>query len=175
MNKKEETKTVPEKQKTKKAPTKTLEKREVPAQEEKQVVVDADPTTNKFIVETNIFEPWAVASFSLPKILFTKSVNSNEQKIKDKSSIAFELHYVTKPNQPLSILKASKNGVEKFNLHHVDEDGKIQSTWNFINVRVVGIDFGVLSYEADGTEENPWNRIKIELEYERLIVDGFEV
>ncbi len=164
-----------EKTKSKPTPIKSISKKEIPKQEESQIVVDADPSTNKFVVETNIFEPWAVANFALPKILFTKSVNSNEQKIKEKSTIAFELYYVTQPNQPLSIVKAAKNGIEKLKLHHVGEDSKIQSTWEFSNCRIVGIDFGVLSYEADGSEEKPWNKIKIEIEYEQITIDSFEV
>lgn len=175
MKKTTESETVTEKVKTKKTPTKTITKKELPKLEEPQVVVDADPSTNKFIVETNIFEPWAVANFSMPKLLFTKSVNSSEQKIKEKSTIAFELHYVTKPNQPLSIVKAAKNGIEKLKLHHVDDSGNVQSTWIFVNSRITGIDFGMLSYEADGSEEKPWNQIKIEVEYEQLVIDGFEV
>lgn len=170
-----ELETVAETAKTKKTPTKTIIKKELPKVEESQIVVDADPSTDKFIVETNIFEPWAVANFSMPKLLFTKSVNSNEQKIKEKSTIAFELHYVTKPNQPLSIIKSAKNGIEKLKLHHVDETGNIQSTWVFLNSRITGIDFGMLSYEADGSEEKPWNQIKIEVEFEQLVIDGFEV
>lgn len=172
MKKTEESET---KQKTKKPPTKTLVKKQLPTIEEEQVVVDLDSSTNKFIIETNICEPWAVSNFTMPKLLFTKSINSNEQKIKDKSSIGFDLHYVTKPNQPLSIVKAAKNGIEKLKLHHVDAEGAIQSTWTFLNARIAGIDFGSLSYEADGTEEKPWNQIKIEVEYEKLLIDGFEV
>ena len=163
------------KQKPKKPPTKTLVKKQLPIVKEEQVAVDLDPSTNKFIIETNICEPWAVCNVTMPKLLFTKSINSNEQKIKDKSSIAFDLHYVTKPNEPLSIVKAAKNGIEKLNLHHIDAEGQVQPTWTFLNARIAGIDFGTLSYEADGTEENPWNQIKVEVEYEKLLIDGFEV
>lgn len=175
MKKNIQTEMQEEKSKSTKPSKKTITKKEIPKSEPPPVVVDVDATTNKFIVETNICEPWAVANFTMPKLLFTKNIQSNDQKIKEKSTVMLELHYVTKPNQPLSIVKAAKNGVEKLKLHHIDDAGSVQSTWSFLNCRIAGIDFGVLSYESDGTEEKPWNQIKIEIEYEQLMVDSFEV
>lgn len=99
-----------------------------------------------------------------------------QQKLKEKSTIGFELFFVNKPeNQPKKILNAAKNGIKKLKLLFIDSEGEVSTTWNFINPKIIGIDFGVVSYEQNGEEETDWNKIKIEVEYENFSIDAFEV
>ena len=146
-------------------PPKVVEKEPEQSQQ-----IEVDICTNRFIVETDAFDAYAVNSFALPKMLFT------QQKLKEKSTIGFELFFVNKPeNQPKKILNAAKNGIKKLKLLFIDSEGEVSTTWNFIDPKIIGIDFGVVSYEQNGEEETDWNKIKIEVEYENFSIDAFEV
>ena len=72
-------------------------------------------------------------------------------------------------------MNAAKNGIKKLKLLFIDSEGEVSTTWNFINPKIIGIDFGVVSYEQNGEEETDWNKIKIEVEYENFSIDAFEV
>jgi hypothetical protein len=124
---------------------------------------------NKYIVETDMCDAFAVASIEMPKMLFTKAgPKSDEQRIKEKSNLVVCLHWITEPDQTSKVIAAATNGIKKFKIRFLTDAGKVILEWIFTGTKIQAVDFGELAYEQNGSEEHPFGLIKIEMEYESI-------
>jgi len=119
-----------------------------------------------FIVESSgVFPQHLITEIILPKFAF---VPGSELKVSAHQNIIIQ----TFNEFPIAsnVLKALKEGLMMFQIKIYDQDEQY-STWNFLNPKIVAIDFGNIM----GQQRTDYRTIQCEIDFSGLEIDGVAI
>ena len=118
-----------------------------------------------FLLKTGgIFDKEDIVRIDLPKFILSNSMK-NVSVYEEKSPIALTL--VGHPSIGRKVVLGIKNGFKEFKLQFLNEDGEVESVWEFEGARIKAADFDFIT-----TESRPEPRtIQVEIEYANLTID----